>query len=44
MEAGVTLAGVTLKVTELTGAQGDVIIMHPCVLLPQRRTVVVSRV
>jgi Phytanoyl-CoA dioxygenase (PhyH) len=32
MEGGVALAGVTLKVTELTGAQGDVIIMHPCVL------------
>ncbi|MGO9060623.1 MAG: hypothetical protein ACLQU2_25045 [Candidatus Binataceae bacterium] len=32
MEDGATLADVPLKVIELTGAQGDVIMMHPCVL------------
>jgi hypothetical protein len=32
MEGGVTIAGVKLKVIELTGAQGDIIIMHSCVL------------
>jgi ectoine hydroxylase-related dioxygenase (phytanoyl-CoA dioxygenase family) len=32
MEDGATIAGVTVKAIELTGAQGDVIIMHPCVL------------
>jgi hypothetical protein len=32
MEDGATLADVPLKVFELTGAQGDVIMMHPCVL------------
>jgi Phytanoyl-CoA dioxygenase (PhyH) len=32
MEDGATLAGVTLKVIELTGEQGDAIIMHPSVL------------
>lgn len=32
METGVRLDGITLKATELIGAQGDVTIMHPCVL------------
>jgi len=32
MEDGATVDGVPLKVMELTGMQGDVIIMHPCVL------------
>jgi hypothetical protein len=32
MEDGATVSDVSLKVVELTGMQGDVMIMHPCVL------------